>query len=279
MSQIVYSYALLRYYHDVVAGEFINIGVAVFCRGEVWFKVRPSLGKFGDLLETDLASNARSLLKYLKARTDEVSLNSRSIDPKLYGSLKQALLDVMPSDDSTLQWSEPKDGLTKDIEATLGRLYARYCGKYDRKIPSKGRTDDEVLKDFRLKLATRNMLSYFSEKSIVSDTDEVKFPFAWKNGIWHCIETISLDLAKADSVRDKAHKCAGEIVGIRDAIEPFAVYYVVSPPKRPGLQDAFTKALKILQKIPHEAIEVYEEGREGPLLDKLTAQIGHHPLL
>jgi len=280
MTRSPYTYSLLRYYHDITSGEFVCVGVAVHSAMEraVRFKLRPSLGRFGDLLDDDRAANFRTMLKYIQARTKAVADESTGLNLKArYGSLEDALREVFPRDDSALQWSEPKSGLSSDIERTVERLYDRYCAKYDRKQQHAGKSDTDAWRSFKLKLADRNMLEFFDEKKIEGKSDEVSFPFAWKNGVWHCIEPISLDLAKAEQLRAKVHKCAGEIVGIRDAEEDFAVYFIVSRPQRSALDEAFEKALGVLKNIPHR-VEVYEEGNESPLLDRLTEQIAQHPL-
>jgi len=280
MTRSPYTYSLLRYYHDITSGEFVCVGVAVYCpvQQAVRFKIRPTLGRFGDILDDDRAANFRAMLKYIQARSKAVANESCGLDLKAqHSSLDDALREIFPRDDSALQWSEIKAGLSADLNQTVNRLYERYCAKYDRKQQFAGKSDNDAWRSFRTKLADRNMLDFFDEKKIEGKSDEVKFPFAWKNGVWHCIEPISLDLAKADQLRAKVHKCAGEIVGIRDAMEEFAVYFIVSRPQRPALDEAFQKALGILKNIPHH-VEVYEEGSEAPLLDRLTDQISQHPI-
>ena len=281
MKRNPYAYSILRFFHDITAGEFVNVGVAVYSNetGELIFKIRPSLGRFGDILDDNKAANFRSLIKLTKDRAELVSHSPTNLDlGNQYKSLGDALRDIFPNDDSALQWSEVHFGLSYNLEETATRLYTRFCGKYDRKSQQTGRVvDNDAWTSFRRKLSERNMLGYFEPKVIQSGGDEIAFPFAWKNGIWHCIEPISLDLAREEQIRAKAHKCVGEIVGIRDAIEDFAVYYVVSKPKSHELDGVFKKALKILKDNPFKTVEVFEEGQETPLLEKLTAQIEKHP--
>lgn len=280
MTRSPYTYSLLRYYHDITSGEFVCVGVAVYClvNRTVHFKIRPSLGRFGDILDDDRAANFRSLLKYIQVRANSVASESCGLNLQTqFNSIDDALREIFPRDDSALQWGDVKSGLSSDIHQTVERLYERYCAKYDRRRQHSGKSDNDAWRAFRTKLADRNMLEFFDEKKIEGKSDEVKFPFAWKNGLWHCIEPISLDLAKAEQLRAKVHKCAGEIVGIRDAIENFAVYFIVSRPQHSNLDEAFQKAIGVLKNIPHQ-VEVYEEGDEAPLLDRLTKQISQHPL-
>jgi hypothetical protein len=62
-----------------------------------------------------------------------------------------------------------------------------------------------------------------SERRAFAKDDEIDFQHAWKNGAWHCLEPVSFDLLRADSIREKAHKVLGELTSLRDATEPFKV--------------------------------------------------------
>ncbi|WP_233878999.1 DUF3037 domain-containing protein [Paraburkholderia flagellata] len=273
-----YSYAVLRYVHDIATGEFVNVGVVVMSAkaGFLKFALRSTAGRITDIFP-DLKPNVfRRTLRIISKRCDDVArawltpldLNQR--EP----SLEKLLLTVLPKDDSALVWGSVGSGLSKDLEATSSALYERYVGKYDRRRYKSGRTDEDVWRAIRKSLEDRSVLGFFGEKTIHGKSDDLQFDLAWKNGVWHCIEPLSFDLSAPDSIRDKAHRCAGEVVGVSDTTEEFKVYFVVGKPSDLSLKAAYERALGILKNVPH--VEVYAEEDKDFLFDRLTHQIKEH---
>jgi len=280
MKRNSYTYATLRYVHDLATQEFFTVGVAVLSPEEDFlaFHFRRSLGLAGEIFNGTTLRNFRALMRTIESRSKQIqaAFEANVLATGMPASLGDHLLEFFPEDDSALQWSEIRSGLTSDVRATATRLFARYCGKYDRAKSRDRVTDRDAWQTFHRELVDRRLDPFFSEKRIQGKVDDVKFPFAWKNGIWHCIEPISFDLADGDSIRDKAHRHVGEISAIRDANEAFAVYFVATPPGTPGLDDAFNKAVKLLEGAPHEGINVICAGNEGDLLDDFAKRIQTH---
>lgn len=274
-----YSYSILRYVHDPATGEFINVGVALHSPGLGFFeiKIRSTLGRIS---ETFPDVNGRGLRYLLKSINNNFLLLSTVYNSPLsfadkVSNLGEIIHSVLPKDDSSLIWSEIQSGLSNSPEMTLDKLFIRYVTKYDHKKAKVRKTDEDLIRGFKKDLENRQLADFFSEKIISTSVDEVKFPFAWKNGIWHCIDSISFDLSAPESIRDKAHKYLGQITSANQSSEEFKIYLLVSKPKSSDLESAFNKALGILQMIP-VASEVYYEEEKSVLLNKLTTQINKH---
>lgn len=280
MKRHSYQYATLRYVHDIASQEFFTVGVAVFSKEQqaLEFHFRKTLGLAAEVLGSNAVKNFRALMRSIDARGQQLksAFESNLLSAAQKASLDTYLLEFFSKDDSALQWSEIKSGLTTDTSVTSERLYERYCGKYDRAKPKDRVTDKEAWQTLHKQLVARRLDSFFSEKKIQGPVDEVKFPFAWKNGLWHCIEPLSFDLSDGDSIRDKAHRHVGEISAIRDATEDFAVYFVATPPSAPELANAFEKAVNLLKSAPHKKIKVVNAGNEGVLLDDFAQKIQQH---
>src|SRR5947208_2111819 len=123
-----YTYTVLRYVHDPLAGEFANIGIVMFCPA------------------------GPGLKPLLKART--------------------------------------RKPIKQQLEA--------------RKIPL-----------------------LLEEKTIVGKDDKIEFSHAWKNGAWHAYEPVSLDLADAAGIYNKAHRWLGQLTSVvPGAQEKFRAYLV-----------------------------------------------------
>ncbi|WP_081862062.1 DUF3037 domain-containing protein [Cupriavidus sp. SK-3] len=275
-----YSYSVLRYIHDISTGEFVNVGIVLLSPTEprLRFQFRKNLGRIGEIFPDLSYSAFRAILKGVTKRFEAVKDAYES--PLEFGTrpstLQEILISVLPKDDSGLQWGDVSSGLSPDPDQTLARLYERYTGKYDRAKGKAGRTDDDVWRSFKRQLEERHLLDFFEEKTIHGKNDDVKFDLAWKNGVWHCVEPVSFDLSGADSIKEKAHKCVGEIVGISDAPEKFKVYLLVAKPSTPELEDAFRRAVGILGNINNVPTEIYLEEEEDRLINALGTQIEAH---
>lgn len=279
MKREKYFYALLRYVHDIAVQEFFSVGVAVYAptSGYLKFEFRQNAGLAGDILDTNSISDFRALMRMVTRRGEQI-LNEFNSSLLSQGpqKLDDILLKFFPVDDSALQWSPVTGGLTRDVENTAHTLFERYCGKYDRKKSVTRIRDHDAWRHFNHQLTIRQLERYFSAKDIHGDVDVITFPFAWKNGRWHCFEPVSFDLADKDSIRDKAYKLVGEVASIRKAQEKFALYYIATPPKEPALSAAFEKALLLLRNAPHDQVVVTKAGDEGPLLDDFSRKIQQH---
>lgn len=281
MNRRRYIYSTLRYVHDIASQEFFVVGVAVYDpeTGESEFRFRKSLGLAGELFDSRQLSNFRAVMRSIDSRSKLIKESHQSILRSAVGECAKfddVLLDFFPKDDSALRWSPQQSGLASDLPSTADRLYQRYCAKYDRTKHKVRTSDKDALTALSKKLTARRLGKYFSEKAIKGRNDEVKFPLAWKNGIWHCIEPVSFDLSDAEAIRDKAHKRVGEMVGIRDSNEAFAVYYVLTPPEEGDLDGAFDRAKGILSNAPLETVEVFEQEDADALLQRFAEQIARH---
>lgn len=274
-----YYYAVLRYIHDTVTGEFVNVGLAMFSEHGAFlrFKTKPTLGHITSMFPSLNAVAFKGLLNMLKTRFKlidaEVKYQHEFANKNT--TLDRLLLQVLPKDDSALVWSPISNGVSADLSATFDKVIARHITKFDQKSSRKNRTDEDVWRQFRRDLEKRNLLSFFGKKSILGADDEMEFPFAWKNGIWHCIEPISFDLTAPESIKDKAHKWLGQVTSVMDSSEKFKVYFLLAKPSHESLNGAFEKAITILQKAPVTS-EIYLEGNMDNLVDKLQEQVDTH---
>jgi hypothetical protein len=274
-----YSYSIIKYVHDTATSEFVNVGVGVFSQVDGFFKVmcRSTLGRVSDVFPDIKGSTFKSLMRETSKRFNEITNAYQSALRFDDGPMTINLLmsSVLPRDDSALVWSEPLNGVTSDPEKTLADLYQRYVSKYDEASFKHKRTDDDVWRSFHKGLENRNISSFFTEKTIEGKIDEVKFKSAWKNGVWHCVEPISFDLAAADGIKDKALRFLGQISSVEDSNEPFKIYLVLGKPTDKELHVAFEKAVAILGKIPVD-YEIFTEDQENLLLDELSLKIKNH---
>lgn len=273
-----YTYVVLRYVHDVVTGEFINVGLVMHSSeaGFVKSQVRTSIGRIKNVFpdfERDaflrvMKSVDRSISSYRK-RCERGDLLDRNMDAASIGKF------AVVHDDSSLQWSSLGGGVSKNLDGTFARLYERLVSKYDVRS-SHRRTDDEIWRPVRQLLEERNVPVNFEEKTVSGKTDEISFKRAWKNGVWHAYEALSFDLADADGIKDKARRWRGHLEAVHDGSpENINLNFVVGAPRNESLRNAYDGALKILQSAPFSP-RIYEESEVPKLVDRIEDEVREH---
>ncbi|MFT4129733.1 DUF3037 domain-containing protein [Labrys sp. (in: a-proteobacteria)] len=271
-SKAAYSYTLLRYVHDVMTGEFVNVGVVLFVpsMGVVRFKMRGTIGRLkGVFPDIDRKAFLSSMAAVRKGLQLTAKCEQEAGLLKSEGDAAVIARRAVPPDDSSLQWSQCGTGLTADPDEALNRLFDRYVSRYDA-LHRARRSDDDVWRPVRQKLEERDLAQHLQEKSISGGLDDIVFKYAWKNGQWHVYEPLSFDLADADGIKSKAREWLGHLSAVvaGGKTEPFKPHFIVGAPDNPTLQDAYRKAIAILEQAPNQP-EIFEESQ----LDKLVAQI------
>jgi len=257
-----YTYCTLRYIHDVVSGEFVNVGVVLYAPEARYLSAlcRTTYARLSKVFPGMQAEHFKSLMRYIQARleeqgarvADELALHTPS-------SVVEFAQAILPRDDSSLQWSSPGSGRTSDPSKTLEQLFDRMVMRFEERPTPSVRSDEDVWRNFKRNLEERRVLQHFQPKKIAVQDDEVEFEYAWKNGVWHCLEPLSFDLAAPESIRDKAHRWLGQMASLKDAPEQFKVYLLVGAPQQDELRPAFANAMSILGKIPGNKEIVLEQ--------------------
>lgn len=274
-----YSYVVLRYMHDVWAGEFVNIGLVMAVPGQrlVLARVNEAVGRVRAVfpnLDCDAYERAIDAVKTGMSRIQ------RDEDAREDGrsALELARL-VVPLDDSVLQWSPPGSGISESPSDTFDGLYGRFVSRYEearsdvkgrpRRVGRRQRSDSEVWRPVNMALRRRNVKVELGPKRFDGRTDSVEFRHALKNGRWHAYEPVSFDLAGADGIRDKARRWLGNLVAVREGVPGDChVHFIVGRPRRPSLSDAYGNALEILRQVPFEN-DVFEDDQVDEVVDQI----------
>jgi len=246
-----YTYIVLRYRHDPLAGELLNLGVLLHAPGSGFLKsaMRSTYSRLsrlypdfdGAALTADLRRAETRLGRLASSEAADLFSKGRTA-----GDFARRVLDDPAG---SYIWGEVGSGLTRDPELELARLYARFIGRFDGKDTNR-RTDADVWRPARDRLAERQLDRLFEAKTITSPRDEVVFNHAWKNGVWHCVQPLSFDLASAAHIQEKAARWVGHMVGLRRAEETFRPYFMVGAPAEPALAPAFERAVGFLAEAP-----------------------------
>ena len=269
-----YSFTILRYVHDVIAGEFLNVGLVLHVpsAGILRVKTRESSGRLSQAFpDIDLPS-FRSAMKEIEQGVtglgNEIALGL-PFDNHL--DARRQALKVLPDDDSSLQWSGIGSGLTADVDETFRRLFQRYVARYDTEQTQR-RSDQDIWRPVRAKLAERNLNVPFKRKVVSGVLDSIEFKSAWKNGSWHAYEGVSLDLADENGIKNKARRWRGHLDAVQQGCkEDMHLYFLVGAPQDESLVPAFRSAKDILAGSAFSP-EVVEEARSDDLVDSIERE-------
>lgn len=277
-ARVRYTYSVLRYVHDIATGEFVNVAVALHAPDVhvAALQARKTFGRIKQVFPDFQPERFKTSMTHLEqafsqfnAALDDARQNSKA-EARTVLDLAQR---VLPPDDGCLQWGPVSTGVSKDPAATLEHLFERYVMRYDTQHQTRQR-DADVWRKFSLALEQRQVLRYFTPKTISVSDDALAFNHAWKNGVWHCLAPVSFDLASADRIKEKAHKWLGQVTSVEQSAEDFKVYYLVGKPTDATLEPAFDAALKVLRKSP-KAVEIYTESEAVELSERLMQAVGH----
>jgi hypothetical protein len=274
-----YSFSILRYIHDVLTGEFINIGVVLFAPESRFLGClcTPRYGRLSNMFLNIDGNQFRQITRYIQDKIEEEGdrliseLQLKELPKTVSGFTKQ----VLPVDDSSLQFSPEGYGVTENPNKTLETLYTRLVEQYTKKSDRIKRTEDDVWKSFKKPLEEKRILSKFVPHQIIGMNYEYEFKYCVKNGRWHIQEPLSFDLIEAGSITDKANGWLGRVTSLYDGGEPFKLNLCLGAPQDESLKKAYVKAQNILHKMPcpHEFIN---EESADEFAEKLKEEIALH---
>ena len=271
-----YNYTVLRYVHDVMTGEFVNVGVIVHAPSGLRSKFRTTYGRVANIFPELDEKAFKGALRAINAAVDKLKKEEKSAG--LFKSSPDALTfarKALVQDDSSFQWSPPGSGVTRDASATLEQLYERFV-VYHEKHSARRRDDADVWRPIREKLEELNVADRFQEKTFRGAIDEITLDHAWKNGKWHVIQPISLDLADADGVRTKAHRIRGHLDAVAEGMtDELHLNLILGAPTNAELMGAYHSAWKILENASLQPT-VVDERCANEVVSRLADEILSH---
>lgn len=274
-----YTFSVLRYVHDPVTAEFVNIGVALYAPAAKYLNAicTSHYRRLSVVFEPIDGDHFRQITRFLESHIEMLGQKLNSELPLVNPpkNIEDVLAQVLPPDDSAIQFSTAGGGFTSDPEKTLDELYVRYVERYVSKAARPSRGDEEVWKVFKAPLERRLVIKYLRPKKIIAPNYDYEFEHARKNEAWHAYEPISFDLLETGSIKDKANNWLGRATSLADSQERFTLHVLFGKPRDSKLQTAYIQAQNILNKMPckHEFVE---EDEAEQFADALKKEIDEH---
>lgn len=270
----VYSFTVLRYVHDVVAGEFLNVGIVMYVPafGELRVRTQKSIKRlsraFPDIEAPAFRSAMRAIDRGITRLSEEASL---LLAPGTQPDARRHALRVLPEDDSALQWSRSGGGLATDLDATFDRLYQRFVTQHEA-ASTERLTDKALWGQVMTKLAERDLDVPFQQKVLSGEIDSIKFENAFKAGSWHAYLPVSLDLASHDAVKRKVRRWRGHLAAVSEGCtEDLQVHFLPGTPRHQSLAPAYEDAKRILGGSPF-AGQVMDETQVADFVDLIAGE-------
>jgi len=270
-----FSYVILHYVHDVVSGEFANVGI-VLVAPKIRFAGALCTNRYqrvSQFFQGASGKHVRDVNSYIQGRIDEISerLASNFAQSSFPRDASEFAQQVLPKDDSSFQTSELRGGIAdaSGMEGVLEEVFDRFVERYEKTQERRTRTDDEIWRPFKRALDTKRLSAYLKPHLLKAPHCEFEFKRAFKNGRLHICQPISFDLASEDQVSEKALLWFGRIEQLRESTEAFKAYFLLGKPSDSALAPAFKDAEEILREV-HTEKEVYTE--DG--VDDFTLKVG-----
>jgi hypothetical protein len=284
MSRERYSYCFLRYHHDLVGGEFGNIGVLLWAPDSQFLGFRCSsrysrLSKF--FMEFD-SDDYRGMVSRLVTQFDRLAeeyLKDKYL-PAIQekpASARELAVMVVPEDDGAIRWSRSQGGLTESPEVELEAVFERFINSKNMVIQTDRRDDRAVYESVYKSVFEDEVIKPVIESyKVKSELAEYDFNNAWKNGSWNVFETLSFDYSDKDRLEGKAFKWDSQVRHLAEAEEPPNIHLLLGEP-RGEHRSVYDKAKDILASSRHDTgVVLVEEDEVADFKNELRAKVESH---
>lgn len=233
-TRVKYQYQLIRYKHDRVTGEFVNVGLILYSSKNKFLKCKvvTKYSRISNFFNHSADySSLHKTLRYIESYVTKkaIELNEFFISDNLPDSITSITNQIIPKDDNALYFSEEQGGVDYSLEGAFNDIFNRLIDYYNIE------TDREIISD--KKVWSKYYKSYFDKHGVSAKlkphkvktpTDDVVFDKSWKNGSWHCFQALSLSLKKEDSIKSKLYKWSGILDNLENSTEDLHLYFLTS---------------------------------------------------
>lgn len=237
-----YELQLLRYHHDVITGEFVNVGIVLFNSETKFLRCAVThkysrLSKFFHAEKTaaHVSQAVRSFESSVKKISDELSTK---LDYHQFASIEEITSSILPKDDSSLQCSAVIKGLSMNFEKTFSELFVRYITRYENVPVRESRTDEEAWSQVYKKYFDEfGITKKLHKQQVKTKNDTFNFDLTYQNGTLHLYNPVSFDLVDHDSIKDKAYKWKGKIAEMETANQNINIHMLLLYPENQNEKD------------------------------------------
>jgi hypothetical protein len=284
MTEVEYSYAILKYRHDSAAGEVLNVGVAIYapdsgvvamCHDPRYSRLSQTFANFdGEMYRKVLGKLQMALATASKPLSGELFVLEARESIADIGVL---IRKVWPDQGLSYFHGPVVYGVTNDVGEELEHLFDRFVVSQSDPRDARERFNDQQLwGSFEKALSSRGILQVL--KPVTIGSNEIEFEKAYKNDRWHVFEPLSLDYLDGTAMKRRAFEVAGKAASVRDSEEVGVFTVILGPPRRAGSSKPFFAARQILEGAPGQ-IRVVDEDKVEGFAAQLESELRSHGLI
>ncbi|MBI4747066.1 MAG: DUF3037 domain-containing protein [Acidobacteria bacterium] len=287
MSELSYTYSIIRYVHDPAVGESLNIGVILWAPSvrflDVKFEHRyHRLSK--TFIEFDGEHYKATLCQFEQAlervkdqlRCQRMGLfEIHNVPTNLTGIVSQ----IWPDEGLSFQFGQSWSGITSDPQSALNEIFERMVASQCPITKAETRTDEDVWITYNRSLTNLNLHKRLSSYTLTTDDITLRYNHAFKNERWHLLEPVSMDYTTASRIQTKATHLLGDATAIEGHPEIGTLYLLLGQPREAKHWPAYIKAKNLLhKKIPLDH-KLIEENEADDFAKYLQAYMIEHGLI
>lgn len=236
-----YEYQVLRYLPDRVSGEFVNVGLAMYCPEDRFLAVE-TIHKSARLKEFFPSLDFRYLLAGLKHIQKSIAALADkyrdTISTALPGGIQEITGALLSEDETALFFTPVKTGIDISAATAFDHLVDSLLRKYQRDDEERSETDKDVWeKHYKRYFEEQEILQKLHKHTIRTNHDSIAFDLAWKNERWHCYSPVTFNMRKTESIKNKVYRWRGKLSELSTSEEPVEVHLLVSLPADDTLRD------------------------------------------
>lgn len=230
-----YQYQIVRYIHDLVTSEFVNVGIVIY-QPDIKFVSSKFINKYSRISQFFGEINGQYLISVLKQFSTEIN-NVNADFNSLFGNNVSSIEDItskiLLKDDSSLVCSEVFYGIDLNEEIALADLFDRLVYKYQIESEKNVVNDNYVWrKVYKTHFDKYGITNKLKPHTVKTSHDHIEFDLAWKNGCWNVYQTLSFDLKNKDSIKRKVYKWSGIINELENTREGLHIYLLTKTPQK-----------------------------------------------
>jgi hypothetical protein len=277
-----YEFQILRYYHDVVTNEFLNVGIVFFVPEENYISSK-TIENANRISAIFHGVDSRFVLKSIHGISNWLNEKApellSSFEKTNYSTLSSLTKKVLPPNDSSIKFSETISGVTANPERTFEDLYDRFIKRYESHHESKSRNDQDAWSEYKQYFEYYKINDKIQKPDIKIKTksDEFEFDHAWKNGVWNLFKPVSFDLSDEINIKEKIYKFAGMTEELLTSESKFNLNYLALSPK---LESDHNLTQLINQKLNRHSkkinVKIIFENEASNFVKQLTEEINTH---
>jgi hypothetical protein len=210
MSKKPYSFCVLRYAHDPIAGECLNIGVLLVSEQASFLDLRfeHHFERLSDAFRGFEGERFKQVIRHFEAaieREREAMFHSKQLFVADRNDITADRIVSRIWSDAGLSFraSEPMGGLSDDMPGTLAALFDRFVTSQSQRSPLEMLTDEQVWSTVRPRLAPAVARALRLKKFETNDFS-IEFQHAFSNKRWHLVQPLSMDYARSGLIQEKA---------------------------------------------------------------------------